>query len=138
MSTFRLPGSLTHSMSIPVGATDLVIFSQVSTGSRLLWRKPVVKALQAAGFATLELDLLTPAEQTVDANTGQLRFDIGLLADRLLRVVDWVHTEPSTDTLDVDRAAPARARPGAHQRGGVHGAGFQVALTVPGTGRSFR
>lgn len=40
-------------------------------------------------MATLLLDLLTLAEETEDQRTAELRFDIGLLAERLVGATDW-------------------------------------------------
>jgi len=61
----------------------------------------VARVLQKGGFATLLLDLLTPAEEQVDLRTLHLRFDIGLLAERLIQATDWVQSEPATRGLAV-------------------------------------
>jgi len=53
----------------------------------------VARALREAGLATLLIDLLTPDEEQVDLETGQLRFDIGLLAERLVGATDWLVRE---------------------------------------------
>src|SRR5205823_7956550 len=47
------------------------------------------------------MDLLTPEEEQVDALTGHLRFDIGLVAERLLHATDWVQTQPDIQGLRV-------------------------------------
>ena len=57
--------------------------------------------LQAAGFATLLADLLTPAEEIEDSRTGALRFDIDMLAARTLAMVDWLGNQESTAGLAV-------------------------------------
>ena len=57
--------------------------------------------LREAGLATLLIDLLSAAEEREDADTGHLRFDIGLLADRLVHAIDWLAAERSTATLGV-------------------------------------
>jgi dienelactone hydrolase len=59
----------------------------------------VARVLQQAGLATLLLDLLTRDEEAVDARTAQLRFDIGLLAERLIGATDWLRQHPSTRPL---------------------------------------
>lgn len=93
-----LPGDLT----IPAGATGLVIFAHGSGSSRLSERNQRVAAkLQASGLATLLFDLLTPQEEALDAQTAQLRFDISLLAERLVSVTDWVRSQAATSTLHV-------------------------------------
>lgn len=50
----------------------------------------VAAVLNEAGIATLLLDLLTAHEETYDLSTGRLRFDIELLADRLMAATAWV------------------------------------------------
>ena len=93
-----LPADLT----IPPGATGLVIFAHGSGSSRLSERNQRVAAkLQAGGLATLLFDLLTPQEEELDAKTAQLRFDISLLAERLVSVTDWVRSQAATSTLRV-------------------------------------
>jgi putative phosphoribosyl transferase len=57
--------------------------------------------LRDAGLATLLLDLLSPAEERVDEVTRQHRFDIGLLARRLVATIDWLGAQPETADLSV-------------------------------------
>jgi dienelactone hydrolase len=57
--------------------------------------------LWSAGFATLLLDLLTPQEERIDEITREHRFDIQLLADRLVNAVDWALKEPSVRHLPI-------------------------------------
>src|SRR5437867_1178627 len=59
----------------------------------------VANRLNEAGFGTLLIDLLTREEEAVDARTAHLRFDIGLLAERLLVAGDAVGAEPSARDL---------------------------------------
>jgi len=61
----------------------------------------VAQVLQDAGLATLLIDLLTPDEEQVDMRTGHLRFDIGLLAERLVGATDWLTQQPNTQNLRV-------------------------------------
>jgi dienelactone hydrolase len=56
----------------------------------------VAGVLRAAGLATLLMDLLTPEEEAEDRYTGHLRFDIGLLAERLVAATDWLAQQPQT------------------------------------------
>jgi putative phosphoribosyl transferase len=87
-------------LTIPHSATGVVIFAHGSGSSRHSNRNRFVAAeLQAAGFATLLMDLLTEQEESVDAVTGHLRFDIPLLARRLLAATDWITMEPGTRGL---------------------------------------
>jgi len=53
----------------------------------------VARVLQSAGIGTLLFDLLTPAEEEVDASTREHRFDIGLLAERLAHATQWIDAE---------------------------------------------
>ena len=93
-----LPGDLT----VPVGAHGVVVFAHGSGSSRLSPRNQRVAGhLQAGGFATLLFDLLTADEESVDAQTAQLRFDVSMLADRLVNVTDWLGTQAGTRALDI-------------------------------------
>jgi dienelactone hydrolase len=87
---------------IPDGAIGVVLFAHGSGSSRHSPRnRAVADALHGRRLATVLVDLLTPAEERQDAHTGHLRFDIGLLADRLVGVVDWLSTEPTTARLPI-------------------------------------
>nr|WP_246300084.1 dienelactone hydrolase family protein [Actinopolyspora biskrensis] len=69
----------------------LVVFVHGSGSSRHSPRnRAVATGLNRAGFATLLMDLLTPTEHASDERTGRLRFDIELLTNRVLGVLDWV------------------------------------------------
>ncbi len=77
-------------LSVPRGAKGLVVFAHGSGSSRFSPRNRfVARRLRERGLATLLLDLLTAQEEQEDVGTGRYRFDIGLLADRLLRAVGW-------------------------------------------------
>jgi len=79
------------SLGVPPGAAGVVIFAHGSGSSRTSPRNQrVAAALRARGLATLLFDLLTEAEELVDRLDGSLRFDIPLLARRLVGVTDWV------------------------------------------------
>jgi putative phosphoribosyl transferase len=76
---------------VPERARGLVLFAHGSGSSRHSPRNRYVAGeLQDAGLATVLADLLTPEEEQVDARTGALRFDIGLLAERVAALTDWV------------------------------------------------
>jgi dienelactone hydrolase len=57
--------------------------------------------LQRAGLATVPADLLTPEEERLDARTGRLRFDIGLLATRLIALTEWLARHDRTADLPI-------------------------------------
>jgi dienelactone hydrolase len=76
-------------LSIPEGATGVVLFAHGSGSSRLSPRnRAVAEGLNAAGLGTLLIDLLTRHEDEVDRVTAALRFDIELLTLRLIGAID--------------------------------------------------
>jgi putative phosphoribosyl transferase len=94
--------SLEGNLAVPEDAAAIVVFAHGSGSSRHSPRNRfVADAFNAVGLATLLFDLLTPNEETIDLRTGVLRFDIGLLADRLTGAVDWLGTHPPTQRLRV-------------------------------------
>jgi putative phosphoribosyl transferase len=94
------PAGIAADLVIPTGATGVVLFAHGSGSSRRSARnRYVAGVLQQGGLATLLLDLLTAVEEQVDLRTRHLRFDIDLLAGRLMEVTDWVHREPATRGL---------------------------------------
>src|SRR5512134_1718493 len=83
--------TLTGDLVVPEGATGIVLFAHGSGSSRLSPRnRSVARGLSARGLATLLIDLLTAEEERVDVRTAHLRFDIGLLADRLAGAKEWL------------------------------------------------
>ncbi|HUU34969.1 MAG TPA: alpha/beta hydrolase [Vicinamibacterales bacterium] len=87
---------------VPDGALGVVVFAHGSGSSRHSSRnRAVARVLQQSHLATLLMDLLTPAEERVDEHTRQLRFDIDLLAGRLLTATDWASTYPALAHLPV-------------------------------------
>lgn len=82
---------LTGDLSVPPGAKAIVLFAHGSGSSRRSSRNRAVAAtLHESGLGTLLFDLLSEAEAAIDARTTELRFDISLLADRLLGATRWV------------------------------------------------
>ncbi|GAB6068493.1 dienelactone hydrolase family protein [Methylothermus subterraneus] len=96
--TVGLPGELTFSD----GAKGLVLFAHGSGSSRFSPRNQfVAKALNARGLATLLFDLLTKEESAIDEQTAEYRFDIELLAERLIAAVDWVNRQSQLKALPI-------------------------------------
>jgi putative phosphoribosyl transferase len=96
------PVELAGDLGIPEGATGIVVFAHGSGSSRLSSRNRAVAArLREAGLATLLFDLLTEDEERVDVVTREHRFDIPLLAERLVQVTDWVGGDPRTARLRI-------------------------------------
>ena len=92
----RLEGTL----GVPRPTHGVVLFAHGSGSSRFSPRnRAVAGALHDHGFATLLLDLLTPQEERVDAYTAELRFDVFMLARRLVAAVEWLTAAPDTAEL---------------------------------------
>lgn len=82
--------SLAGLLAVPASATGTVVFAHGSGSSRLSPRNRAVAAsFNEAGLATLLFDLLTELESGIDLRTRELRFDIDLLTQRLIAVIDW-------------------------------------------------
>jgi len=91
---------LAGDLVIPDGARGIVVFAHGSgSGRRSPRNRSVAAVLHEARLATLLFDLLTPQEEEVDLRTRHLRFDIGLLAPRLVGATDWLASEPQTSAL---------------------------------------
>lgn len=87
---------------IPKQASGLVLFVHGSGSSRLSTRNQfVARSLNEANLATLLFDLLTPEEDRIDNLTREFRFDIGLLAARLIDVTKWCQTQPALHPLKI-------------------------------------
>jgi putative phosphoribosyl transferase len=96
------PMTLHGDLVVPAGACGVVLFAHGSGSGRHSPRNRYVAGiLQQQGIATLLLDLLTEEEEAVDQETAHLRFDIGLLAGRLLGATDWLREQPETRDLAV-------------------------------------
>lgn len=94
--------SLKGNLVFPEGAQAIVIFAHGSGSSRFSSRnRYVARVLSDAGLATLLFDLLTEQEEAVDVYTTEYRFNIELLADRLVQVTDWIYRNPSTSNLKI-------------------------------------
>ena len=89
-------------LALPAEAAGVVLFAHGSGSSRHSPRnRQVAAALRQAGLATLLLDLLTTAEEELDRATAELRFDVGMLAERLVAAVDWLLADAATAGLRV-------------------------------------
>jgi len=94
--------TLEGNLAVAPDARGIVSFAHGSGSSRHSPRnRAVARALREGGLATLLLDLLTPDEEMVDDATGELRFNIGLLAERLVAATDWLREVEETRRLSV-------------------------------------
>jgi dienelactone hydrolase len=89
-------------LHVPDGAHGVVLFAHGSGSSRHSPRNQyVARMLRLVGLGTLLVDLLTSEEESVDQYTRYLRFDIELLAMRLLGATDWLRQQPETRDLAI-------------------------------------
>jgi dienelactone hydrolase len=96
--TVTLEGNLT----LPEEAQAIVLFAHGSGSSRHSPRnRYVARVLNEAKLATLLIDLLTLHEEVIDTRTAHLRFDIDLLAERLVDATDWLTQFPDTKHLPI-------------------------------------
>jgi len=93
---------LSGNLTIPDNVSALVMFVHGSGSSRHSPRNQfVARTLNDAGLATLLFDLLTPEEEAMDLRTREHRFNIGLLAERLLQATKWTKQQEQTHDLCV-------------------------------------
>jgi putative phosphoribosyl transferase len=94
--------TLEGTLGVPDRAVGLVLFAHGSGSSRFSPRnRYVARALRDGGLGTLLLDLLSPTEEQVDEVTRHHRFDIPMLADRLVLGIDWLAAAETSATLPV-------------------------------------
>ena len=93
---------LSGNLTIPKNAVALVLFAHGSGSSRHSPRNQfVAHTLNDAGLATLLFDLLTPDEEVTDTYTREHRFNIGLLAERLVHATKWAKRQEQTRDLQL-------------------------------------
>ena len=96
------PVTLEGNLILSAGARGVVLFAHGSGSSRLSPRnRYVARLLNEGKLATLLIDLLTPDEAVIDVQSAHLRFDIGLLAERLIGATDWLTQYPDSRHLRV-------------------------------------
>ena len=92
--------TLEGDLGLPLGANGIVLFAHGSgSGRRSPRNQYVARVLQVGGLATLLFDLLTAEEEEIDLRSGHLRFNIGLLANRVVGATDWLAGNPDTRQL---------------------------------------
>jgi putative phosphoribosyl transferase len=93
---------LSGDMTIPLNALGLVLFAHGSGSSRNSPRNRfVARTLNHAGLATLLFDLLTPEEEMLDIHTREYRFNISLLAERLVHATKWARQQEQTRNFSI-------------------------------------
>jgi dienelactone hydrolase len=114
---------LAADLVVPEAARGVVLFAHGSGSGRLSSRnRHVAGELNDAGLATVLADLLTAEEERVDARTSELRFDIGLLTERVVALIDWL--------AETDLSAPTDGAAGPRQRVGLFGASTGAAAAL--------
>ncbi len=95
-------GQLEADLRLPRECIGLVVFPHGSSASRLSRRnRDVAGHLENSGLGTLMLDLLTRQEERVDEHTLEYRFDINLLARRVVAALDWAQSSPDLRSLPI-------------------------------------
>jgi pimeloyl-ACP methyl ester carboxylesterase len=93
---------LAGDLTVPPGARGVVVFAHGSGSGRFSPRnRAVAGELVRAGLATLLMDLLTADEEALDLRTAHLRFDIRLLAERVIATIDWLRSDGTVGSLPV-------------------------------------
>jgi dienelactone hydrolase len=91
---------LSGNLTIPENAPGLVLFAHGSGSGRHSPRNQfVARTLNDGGLGTLLFDLLTPEEEARDMNTREHRFNITLLAERLVHATRWAKQQEQTRNL---------------------------------------
>lgn len=94
--------TLRGDLLVPEEATGLVIFAHGSGSGRLSPRNQfVAEVIRRRRIGTLLFDLLTEDEEAIDIHTRHLRFDIDLLAQRLVAVTNWIGEQQDTENLPI-------------------------------------
>ena len=94
--------ALSGDLGMPPDPHGIVLFAHGSGSSRHSPRNQfVARTLERRKLATLLIDLLTPEEEVVDDRTAEYRFDIPMLAGRLVTIVDWLRRRKDTSSLPI-------------------------------------
>ena len=94
--------ALEGDLTVPVDAKGIVLFAHGSGSSRFSPRNQyVARVLRQAGLGTFLIDLLTEREEAADIQGAQYRFNIGMLAERLMGTTDWLMRSPETRRLAI-------------------------------------
>jgi dienelactone hydrolase len=94
--------SITGDLVLPIRCRGMILFAHGSGSGRFSPRNRLVAAaLQETGWATLLIDLLSEQEEALDMEGGAVRFNLGLLAERLEHAICWLRSEPLTQSLPI-------------------------------------
>src|SRR3954464_11949002 len=105
MTEVQIPAeraALSGNLAIPEKGIALVLFAHGTGSSRHSPRNQfVARTLNRAGLGTLLFDLLTPGEEALDIHTREHRFNISLLAERLVHATKWARQQEETRDLHI-------------------------------------
>jgi len=105
MTEVQIPNEravLSGILTIPEDAAALVLFAHGSGSSRHSPRNQfVARTLNRASLGTLLFDLLTPEEEALDIHTREHRFNIDLLAERLVHATNWAAQQKESRDLQI-------------------------------------
>lgn len=97
-----IKATIEGNLALPKSPIGIVLFAHGSGSSRFSPRNQyVAKRLNHAGMATLLIDLLTKEEEEIDTQTGEFRFNIELLAQRLIEATKWINGNPTAANLPI-------------------------------------
>jgi dienelactone hydrolase len=104
ISPIRIPvtpnTAIEGNLTLPPNAKAVVTFAHGSGSGRFSPRNQyVAKTFNENNLATLLIDLLTVEEEQIDLSTAEYRFNIGLLAERLISATEWLKLDPSTQNM---------------------------------------
>jgi alpha-beta hydrolase superfamily lysophospholipase len=89
-------GFVVGELVMPRDAAGVIVIAHGSGSNRFSSRNLfVAQALRRRGFATFLIDLLTATEARIDQGTAHLRFDVELLATRVMAAVDALERTPA-------------------------------------------
>ena len=95
-------GRIGADLRLPESPAGVVLFAHGSGSSRFSARnRAVARFLEARGFGTLLLDLLTPEEDAIDRHSAEHRFDIAMLGRRVVLATDWLHERADAASLPI-------------------------------------
>ena len=94
------PVALEGALVVPPRARGIVVFAHGTGSGRFSPRnRAVARTLNEARLATVLIDLLTAEEEEADLRTAELRFDVGLLGERVVAAIDWLALDASVGDL---------------------------------------
>lgn len=126
-------GSITGDLNLLANPLGLVLFAHGGGSSRFSPRNQFVASrLNKANFATLLIDLLTAKEDEQDQFTRQFRFDVGLLARRLVIVIEWLGKTETTSDLPLGLFGASTGSASAIIAGAVKPAGVKALVSRGG------